>query len=332
MRPADPWVKFDQSLKIRGTSGCWSRGVGRHGPLQVQPEGHHVQPVRGQRPRRACSASAPWADFDAATVRGILGELERLACRGHGGELRRGRPRSAAPGRRRRPPPRRPEAVAGRASTTAAGTSCRSPPIWVGMGAPSQVRWAGQEMMVGANPAAFFYITGALMAVVIGRLGTPDQVEKWAKPMLQRRWGGTMVLTEPDAGSDVGAGTTRAIAVDEAAGVYHLEGVKRFITSGRQRLSREHRPPRPGPPGGWGAGHQGPVDVHRPRLPRRRRRHARGAQRHRRHPCRGQDGHPVVRPPASSPSAPTAPVSGTWSAAATTAFARCSTSSRTPAC
>ncbi len=45
-------------------------------------------------------------------------------------------------------------------------------------------------------------------------------------------WGGTMVLTEPDAGSDVGAGTTKAIPVDEEAGIYHLEGVKRFITSG----------------------------------------------------------------------------------------------------
>ncbi len=103
-----------------------------------------------------------------------------------------------------------------------------------GLGAPGLVRWAAQEMLVGANPALFFYVSGILMAAVIGFVGTPEQVEKWAKPMIERRWGGTMVLTEPDAGSDVGAGTTKAIAVDEENGVYHLEGVKRFITSGEQ--------------------------------------------------------------------------------------------------
>jgi alkylation response protein AidB-like acyl-CoA dehydrogenase len=69
------------------------------------------------------------------------------------------------------------------------------------------------------------------MAVVIGEVGTPEQAEFWAKRMLERRWGGTMVLTEPDAGSDVGAGVTKAIPVDAENGVYHIEGVKRFITS-----------------------------------------------------------------------------------------------------
>ena len=48
--------------------------------------------------------------------------------------------------------------------------------------------------------------------------------------MMERRWGGTMVLTEADAGSDVGAGTTKAIHVE--GNTYHLEGVKRFITCG----------------------------------------------------------------------------------------------------
>ncbi len=103
-----------------------------------------------------------------------------------------------------------------------------------GFGAPGMVRWAAQEMLIGANPAVYFYVSGILMAAVIGEVGTAEQVEKWAKPMLANRWGGTMVLTEADAGSDVGAGTTKAIAVDEANGVYHIEGVKRFITSGEQ--------------------------------------------------------------------------------------------------
>ena len=90
---------------------------------------------------------------------------------------------------------------------------------------------------MGANPALFFYVSGGLMAVVIGLVGTEEQVEKFAKPMIERKWGGTMVLTEPDAGSDVGAGTSKAIAVDEEQGIYHLEGVKRFITSGEQDYS-----------------------------------------------------------------------------------------------
>src|SRR5690606_39163937 len=44
-----------------------------------------------------------------------------------------------------------------------------------------------------------------------------------------RQWGSTMVLTEPDAGSDVGAGRTKAI--EQPDGSWHIEGVKRFITS-----------------------------------------------------------------------------------------------------
>jgi alkylation response protein AidB-like acyl-CoA dehydrogenase len=48
--------------------------------------------------------------------------------------------------------------------------------------------------------------------------------------MVDRHWGATMVLTEPDAGSDVGAG--RTVAHEQADGTWHIEGVKRFITSG----------------------------------------------------------------------------------------------------
>ncbi len=99
-----------------------------------------------------------------------------------------------------------------------------------GFGAPQSVRWATQEMLVGANPSAYFYVSGGLMAVVLGMTGTPEQVERFAIPMIEKKWGGTMVLTEPDAGSDVGAGTTKAVHLE--GDTYHLEGVKRFITSG----------------------------------------------------------------------------------------------------
>ena len=101
-----------------------------------------------------------------------------------------------------------------------------------GVGAPPTLRWAAQELLVGANPAAFFFVVGTLMANVLHEEGTPEQIDRFVKPMLDNAWGGTMVLTEPDAGSDVGAGTTKAVAIDEEQGIYHIEGVKRFITSG----------------------------------------------------------------------------------------------------
>jgi hypothetical protein len=99
-----------------------------------------------------------------------------------------------------------------------------------GYGAPDSLRWAAGEMFVGSNPAVFLFASGALMARVIRAVGTPEQIATWAVPMVERKWGATMALTEPDAGSDVGAGTTKAVHVD--GDTYNLEGVKRFITSG----------------------------------------------------------------------------------------------------
>ncbi len=98
-----------------------------------------------------------------------------------------------------------------------------------GFEVPPTVFWATQELLLGANPTAVFYGGGALFARVVHEEGTPSQREL-ARMMVEKNWGGTMVLTEPDAGSDVGAGTTKAVHVDGLT--YHLEGVKRFITSG----------------------------------------------------------------------------------------------------
>jgi alkylation response protein AidB-like acyl-CoA dehydrogenase len=78
------------------------------------------------------------------------------------------------------------------------------------------------------------YGSGAAFAAVLDELGTPDQ-KKLAELMLEKGWGATMVLTEPDAGSDVGAGTTKAI--EQADGSWHISGVKRFITSAEHDLS-----------------------------------------------------------------------------------------------
>jgi len=98
-----------------------------------------------------------------------------------------------------------------------------------GPGASPSLIWAANEMMLGANPAIFMYMGGGNFAAVIDRIGTPEQ-KVFAKTMVEREWGATMVLTEPEAGSDVGAGRTRAHR--QADGSWHIEGVKRFITSG----------------------------------------------------------------------------------------------------
>ena len=103
-----------------------------------------------------------------------------------------------------------------------------------GYGAPATLRWAGSELMLGANPAAFIYMGGPSMARVVHTNGTAEQ-RRWAQFMIDKGWAATMVLTEPDAGSDVGAGRTKAIPQPD--GSWHLEGVKRFITSAEHDLT-----------------------------------------------------------------------------------------------
>jgi alkylation response protein AidB-like acyl-CoA dehydrogenase len=98
-----------------------------------------------------------------------------------------------------------------------------------GPGLPRSITWAASEFVLGANPAVHMYAAGPAFAHILYRLGTDEQ-KKLARTMIERHWGATMVLTEPDAGSDVGAGRTKATRQPD--GTWHLEGVKRFITSG----------------------------------------------------------------------------------------------------
>lgn len=94
---------------------------------------------------------------------------------------------------------------------------------------PGPVQWSMTEMLLAANTTVQFYAGGALFARVLFEEGTEEQKE-FARLWSAKDWAGTMVLTEPDAGSDVGAGTTKA--VDQGDGTWHIEGVKRFITGG----------------------------------------------------------------------------------------------------
>jgi alkylation response protein AidB-like acyl-CoA dehydrogenase len=97
-----------------------------------------------------------------------------------------------------------------------------------GMPMPRALVWAIHEHLLGANPATWMYAGGPGFASIFYKQATEEQ-KKWAVLAAERNWGATMVLTEPDAGSDVGAGRTKAVKQDD--GSWHIDGVKRFITS-----------------------------------------------------------------------------------------------------
>jgi alkylation response protein AidB-like acyl-CoA dehydrogenase len=99
---------------------------------------------------------------------------------------------------------------------------------------PPSVQWAVHELNIGANPAVLLYSAGPKFAYALWATGN-ERDQRIAKIMIERLWGATMVLTEPDAGSDVGAGRTKAIR--QSDGSWHIEGVKRFITSGEHDLT-----------------------------------------------------------------------------------------------
>ncbi|MEV0775093.1 acyl-CoA dehydrogenase [Streptomyces sp. NPDC050433] len=103
-----------------------------------------------------------------------------------------------------------------------------------GTTSPRSLIWAYAELLLGANPAIWMYTSGPAFAGILFEEGNEAQ-KKIAEIAVEKQWGSTMVLTEPDAGSDVGAGRTKA--VEQEDGSWHIEGVKRFITSGEHDMS-----------------------------------------------------------------------------------------------
>jgi len=178
---------------------------------------------------------APYPELDEATARGILAELERMATG----------PLAASFADADRNPPvfdaatntvRVPESLrrSYRSYMDAEWYRMSLPAGLGGTPSPRSLTWARAELILGSNPAVWMYSSGHMMARVLWELGTPEQ-KRFAELAVEREWGGTMVLTEPDAGSDVGAGRTRAIAQPD--GTWHIEGVKRFITSAEHDLA-----------------------------------------------------------------------------------------------
>jgi|APLak6261679142_1056127.scaffolds.fasta_scaffold00016_79 hypothetical protein len=105
-----------------------------------------------------------------------------------------------------------------------------------GQGAPTSLYVLIEEITSGANTAFNMYPGLAWGAAeVIAECGTEAQKKKYAERMFNGVWGGTMCLTEPQAGSDVGAASTRA--VKQPDGTYKISGSKIFISGGDQDLT-----------------------------------------------------------------------------------------------
>ncbi len=185
--------------------------------------------------RQDLLGSEHFPDVDEQTARGILAEVERLAT---------GPIAESFADADRNPPVfdpatssvRMPEAFkkSFQAFMDAEWFRLELPAELGGTQAPRSLHWAVAELILGANPAVWMYASGASMANALWRMGTPEQ-KRFAEQAVERRWTSTMALTEPDAGSDVGAGRTRAVRQPD--GTWHIEGVKRFITSAEHDMA-----------------------------------------------------------------------------------------------
>ncbi|KOX11224.1 acyl-CoA dehydrogenase [Nocardiopsis sp. NRRL B-16309] len=185
--------------------------------------------------RQDVLGKGPFQELDEETARTILGEVNRLAT---------GVVAESFEDADRNPPvfdPKTntvtvPESLkkSYQAYMDAGWYNLDLPPELDGLGAPRSLVWSAAELVLGSNPAVHMYSAGPGFASILYSEGNEKQKE-FAKLAIERGWGATMVLTEPDAGSDVGAGRTKA--TDQGDGTWHIEGVKRFITSAEHDMS-----------------------------------------------------------------------------------------------
>jgi alkylation response protein AidB-like acyl-CoA dehydrogenase len=108
-------------------------------------------------------------------------------------------------------------------------------PKWGGQGMPAAVSQAVKNYFYGANfPFTLTILLSHGAGKLVEKFGTEKQKNLFLKKMYNGEWSGTMLLTEPQAGSDVGALTTSAVKNDD--GTYSLTGSKIFISSGEHDL------------------------------------------------------------------------------------------------
>ncbi len=115
-------------------------------------------------------------------------------------------------------------------------TAMTEDPDLGGQGLPNIISTAANEFITGSNFALSGYsMMGHGTGKMIELYGTQDQKDLFLKNLYTGHWGGTMLLTESGAGSDVGALTTSAKKNDD--GTYSITGNKIFITSGDHDLA-----------------------------------------------------------------------------------------------
>ena len=146
-------------------------------------------------------------------------------------------------------------------------------PDYGGQGLPWLVATAIGEIWESANLAFSLcpmLTQSAIWAISIH--GSPEQKDIWLPRLVSGEWSGTMNLTEPHAGSDVGALRTRAIRAD---GHYRIKGPEDLHHLGRARHGREHRPHGARPRRRRAGGDARHLAVHRAQVPGQRGRLAR---------------------------------------------------------
>ena len=185
--------------------------------------------------RQELLGTGPFAEVDEETARDILSEVDRLAT---------GPMAESFADADRNPPVFDPATGtvtvpesfrrSFRALMDAQWWRLAVPPELGGTVVPRSLSWAVAESILGSNPAVWMYSNGPTFAAVLWKIGTPEQ-QLFAELAVEREWGATMVLTEPDAGSDVGAGLAKAI--EQPDGTWHIEGAKRFITGAEHNMA-----------------------------------------------------------------------------------------------
>jgi alkylation response protein AidB-like acyl-CoA dehydrogenase len=105
-----------------------------------------------------------------------------------------------------------------------------------GQAGPFTLAMLVEEFMCGSCTSFNMYpaLTQGAAEVIIA-FGTPDQQARYVAPMFSGKWAGTMCLTEPQAGSDVGSAATIAKRRDD--GKYNIQGTKIFISGGDQDMT-----------------------------------------------------------------------------------------------
>lgn len=105
-----------------------------------------------------------------------------------------------------------------------------------GQGGPATLQVAIEEMLCGSNTAFNMYSGLAYGAAeLLATFATKEQQELYLPRMFFGQWGGTMCLTEPQAGSDVGAAASKAVRQPD--GRFKIYGTKIFISGGDQDLT-----------------------------------------------------------------------------------------------